>query len=319
MRRRDLRGRDLRGKDLREKDLRGRKMERRNWGRTGLKKMVTLGMCVATLTTVLTGCASDSKKSDKITVVSREDGSGTRSAFVELTGVMVDDSDKTVSSAEITNSTSVMITTVAGDKNAIGYISLGSMNDSIKALKVEGVEATSENVKGGSYGIARPFIVVTKGEVSDVAQDFIDFVLSDDGQAIVEEEGYISDMTGTKYENSGMSGTVTLAGSTSVAPVMEVLTEQYKKINEDVKFEIQQTGSSAGITSTIEGACDIGMSSRDLKDTEEAEGLTVTKIATDGIAVIVNKENEIDDIAMEDIVKIYTGEVESWEDLKEEK
>lgn len=280
-----------------------------------LKKVVVVAMTAVTMASMFTGCSKDEDKKS-ITVVSREDGSGTRGAFVELTGIQEDEKDRTTSSAEITNSTSVMMTTVSGDENAIGYISLGSLNDSVKAVKVDGVEPTVENIKAGKYSVARPFNVATKDGLSEVAQDFINYILSDDGQKIIEDEGYISDMTGTTYEASNLSGTVTLAGSTSVAPVMEVLTEKYKALNPDVKFEIQQTGSSAGITSAIEGACDIGMSSRALKDTELAEGLTETKIATDGIAVIVNKDNEINDISKENIVKIYTGEVTNWDDVK---
>lgn len=280
-----------------------------------LKKVVVVAMTALTMASMFTGCSKDEDKKS-ITVVSREDGSGTRGAFVELTGIQEDEKDRTTSSAEITNSTSVMMTTVSGDENAIGYISLGSLNDSVKAVKVDGVEPSVENIKSGKYSVARPFNVATKDGLSEVAQDFINYILSDDGQKIIEEEGYIPDMTGTTYKASGLSGTVTLAGSTSVAPVMEVLTEKYKELNPDVNFEIQQTGSSAGITSAIEGACDIGMSSRALKDTELAEGLTETKIATDGIAVIVNKDNEINDISKENIVKVYTGEVTSWDDVK---
>lgn len=252
-----------------------------------------------------------------ISVISREEGSGTRGAFVELMGVVdEDDNDITTVNAEITNSTSVMITTVAGNPAAIGYVSLGSLSDEVKALKVDGVEATVDTVKSGDYKVARPFLLAYKdGSLSDVAQDFLNFILSDDGQAIIGEEGYISVAEGNTYEASGMSGKIVLAGSTSVAPVMEVLADAYKALNPDVTIEIQQTGSGAGITSAIEGVCDFGMSSRELKDSEAAE-LASTQIAMDGIAVIVNNGNTLDDITSEQIKSIYLGETTDWSEIQ---
>ena len=232
-----------------------------------------------------------------ISVISREEGSGTRGAFVELMGVVdEEDNDITTVNAEITNSTSVMLTTVAGNPASIGYVSLGSLSDEVKALKVDGVEATVDTVKSGDYKVARPFLLAYKdGSLSDVAQDFLNFILSDDGQAIIGEEGYISVAEGNTYEASGLSGKIVLAGSTSVAPVMEVLADAYKALNPDVTIEIQQTGSGAGITSATEGVCDFGMSSRELKDSEAAE-LASTQIAMDGIAVVGSNENTLDDI-----------------------
>lgn len=252
-----------------------------------------------------------------ISVISREEGSGTRGAFVELMGVVdEDDNDITTVNAEITNSTSVMITTVAGNPAAIGYVSLGSLSDEVKALKVDGVEATVDTVKSGDYKVARPFLLAYKdGSLSDVAQDFLNFILSDDGQAIIGEEGYISVAEGNTYEASGMSGKIVLAGSTSVSPVMEVLADAYKALNPDVTIEIQQTGSGAGITSAIEGVCDFGMSSRELKDSEAAE-LASTQIAMDGIAVIVNNGNTLDDITSEQIKSIYLGETTDWSEIQ---
>ena len=278
------------------------------------KKLLTLAVATVAASSLLTGCGGNADAA--ITVVSREDGSGTRGAFTELMGIMVDDKDNTVSTAEVTNSTSVMMTTVAGDENAIGYISLGSLDDSVKAVKVDGVEPTVENIKNGSYKVARPFeICIPKDGTSEVAQDFIDYMLSDDGQKIISDEGYISVESGKSYEASGKSGKITLAGSTSVSPVMEKLTEAYKKLNPDVTTEIQQTGSSAGIESATEGACDIGMSSRELKP-EELEALQEIQIAMDGICVIVNNNSSVEDLTSDQITKVYTGEITKWSELQ---
>ncbi len=249
-------------------------------------------------------------------MVSREDGSGTRSAFSELMGVVKDDKDNTTDTAEVTNSTSVMLTTVAGNKAAIGYVSLGSLNDTVKAVKVDGVEATAENVKAGKYAVSRPFNIVTGKDLTPLAQDFISYILSTDGQAVVDEKGYISITQGETYKASGQTGTLTIAGSTSVAPLMEVLADKYMALNSGVKIEIQQSGSSAGITSAVEGVCQIGMASRELKDSETAKGVTATKIAMDGIAVIVNKDNSCSELTSDQIRKIYTGETTQWSDLK---
>ncbi len=282
--------------------------------RKNVKKLAATALSLVMLGSVLTGCGSNADAA--ITVVSREDGSGTRGAFTELMGIMVDDKDNTVSTAEVTNSTSVMMTTVAGDENAIGYISLGSLDDSVKAVKVDGVEPTVEDIKNGSYKVARPFeICIPKDGTSEVAQDFIDYMLSDDGQKIISDEGYISVESGKSYEASGKSGKITLAGSTSVSPVMEKLTEAYKKLNPDVTTEIQQTGSSAGIESATEGACDIGMSSRELKP-EELEALQEIQIAMDGICVIVNKNSSVEDLTSDQITKVYTGEITKWSELQ---
>lgn len=282
--------------------------------RKNVKKLAATALSLVMLGSVLTGCGAG--KDAAITVVSREDGSGTRGAFTELMGIMVDDKDNTVSTAEVTNSTSVMMTTVAGDENAIGYISLGSLDDSVKAVKVDGVEPTVEDIKNGSYKVARPFeICIPKDGTSEVAQDFIDYMLSDDGQKIISDEGYISVESGKTYEASGKSGKITLAGSTSVSPVMEKLTEAYKKLNPDVTTEIQQTGSSAGIESATEGACDIGMSSRELKP-EELDKLQEIQIAMDGICVIVNNNSAVEDLTSDQITKVYTGEITKWSELQ---
>ena len=276
------------------------------------KKLLTVLVAAALAAATLVSCG---KQNDTITVVSREDGSGTRGAFTELMGIEKDGTDRTYAKAEISNSTSVVISTVAGNKNAIGYISLGSLNDSVKAVKIDGVDATVDNVKNGSYKISRPFIIATKDGISDLAADFIKFILSDDGQAIVSEK-YITVSGSGAYTASGLSGKVTLAGSTSVSPLMDELAAAYKELNPDVVIEIQQSGSGAGIQSALEGVCDIGMSSRELKDSEKEAGLTPTVMALDGIAVIVNKDNRISTLSSEQIQSIYIGETTSWADVK---
>ena len=255
-----------------------------------------------------------------IDAISREDGSGTRGAFIELFGVEQKDAsgekvDYTTDDAEITNSTEVMITSVAGDKQAIGYISLGSLNDSVNALKIDGAAATVDDIKDGTYKIARPFNIVTTGEVSDVAQDFINFIFSEEGQKVVEDNGYISQGNQGAYTASGKSGKVTVAGSSSVTPVMEKLAEAYKALNSAVTVEVQQSDSTTGVTSSIEGVCDIGMASRDLKEEETAKGAQGQVIAMDGIAVVVNNENPIEDLTSEQVKDIYVGDTTDWSEL----
>lgn len=279
-----------------------------------MKKLAAVVLSLTMMGSVLTGCGAGANST--ITVVSREDGSGTRSAFTELVGVAEDDVDNTVATAEITNSTSVMMTTVAGNENAIGYISMGSLNDSVKAIKVDGVEATTDNVKSGDYQVSRPFqLCISKEGTTDLAQDLIAYILSDDGQAVITEEGYISVAAGNTYEASDMEGKITVAGSTSVAPVMEKLAEKYKELNPNVTIEIQQTGSGAGIESTTQGACDIGMSSRALKE-EELANLEEINIAMDGICVIVNNNSKVEDLTADQIKEIYVGNITEWTELQ---
>ncbi|MFQ7103205.1 MAG: substrate-binding domain-containing protein, partial [Anaerovoracaceae bacterium] len=281
----------------------------------------TLGLAAVMMFSLAScGGGDDAASGEDITVVSREEGSGTRDAFTELTGVLADDVDNTVDTAEISNSTSVVIQSVAGNSAAIGYISLGSLDDSVKAVKVDGVDATVENVKSGDYKLQRPFNIVTNGEVGELPQDFINFIMSAEGQAIIEEEGYIMmDDAAPAYEMADVEGNIVCAGSTSVSPVMEVLADEYKALHNDkVQVEIQQTGSGAGIQSTIEGVCDIGMASRELEEEEAAEGLTSQVIALDGIAVIVNTENTVEDLATEQIRQIFTGEITNWADVTAE-
>lgn len=256
-----------------------------------------------------------------VTVVSREDGSGTRGAFIELFGVEEKNDagekvDMTTEDAEITNSTSVMMTTVAGNGEAIGYISLGSLNDTVKAAKIDGVEATVDNIKSGSYKIARPFNIATMENVSEAAQDFIDFIMSQEGQKVVEDSGYISQGNKGAYEGAGVAGKIVLAGSSSVSPVMEKLKEAYTERNGNVTIEIQQSDSTTGMTSVVEGMCDIGMASREIKDTELSKGITGTVIAMDGIAVILNNDSPVSELSSDAVKGIYTGEITDWADVQ---
>lgn len=258
-----------------------------------------------------------SQTSGAITVISREDGSGTRDAFTELMEITDEDgNDATTMSAEITNSTSVMASTVQGNAKAIGYVSLGSLSDKVKALKVDGVAPSVETVKDGTYKLQRPFNIAYKeAEISETAKDFMAYIMSAEGQAVIEEEGYISIDTTTSYKASGAKGTVTVAGSTSVAPVMNVLADKYRALNPDVTVEIQESGSSAGIESAIQGAVEIAMSSRELTS-EELETLKSEKIATDGIVVIVNQSNSFDGLTSQQIKEIYLGNITKWEEVK---
>lgn len=256
-----------------------------------------------------------------ITVVSREDGSGTRGAFIELFGIEQKNDagekvDYTTDDAEITNSTSVMMTTIAGNTEAIGYISLGSLNDTVKAVSIDGAEPSVDNIKSGAYKIARPFNIATGETVSETAADFIKYIMSDEGQAVVEENGYISQGSEGAYTAANVSGKVVVAGSSSVTPVMEKLKEAYVELNPNVTIEVQQSDSTTGMTSAIEGVCDIGMASRELKDSETEAGLRATVIAMDGIAVIVNNDSPVDALTSDNVKAIFTGEAVNWEDLQ---
>ena len=291
-------------------------------------KILALTLSAALAAGCLAGCGSkggsDSKSgsfdtSQEISVVSREEGSGTRGAFVELTGVEEKDADgnkvdKTTTSAITANSTEVVLTTVAGDDYSIGYISLGAFNDTVKAVKIGGVEATADNINNGTYTLSRPFNIVTKGQVSDVAQDFINYIMSEDGQKIISDNGYIEVENTGSFTSTEAKGSIVVAGSSSVTPVMEKLKEAYAKVNANASIEIQESDSTTGVNSAIEGTCDIGMASRDLKD--EEKGVKATAIAKDGIAVIVNNNNTIDDLTVDQIKDIFTGAVTTWADVK---
>lgn len=281
-----------------------------------MKKLIGLVLAMAMLV-VSAAAVAEFDTSSAISVMSREDGSGTRGAFIELMGIEEENEagekvDNTTEEAVITNSTSVMMTGVAGDVNAIGYISLGSLNDTVKALKVDGAEATVEAINAGEYKIARPFNIATMGEVSEIAQDFIDFILSAEGQAVIEENGYISIAEGEAFAGGNVEGKIVIAGSSSVTPVMEKLSEAYKAVNPSAEIELQQSDSTTGMNGAIDGVCDIGMASRALKDSEIEKGLTGTTIAMDGIAVIVNNANPVEELSSEMIKAIYVGEVTTW-------
>lgn len=309
-----------------------------------MKKLIAVTLAAVCVAASLAGCGSSSSSgstdsqgsgsaaasttaestdgmSGAISVISREDGSGTRGAFIELTGVEEKNEagekvDNTVDTAEITNSTAVMMTTVAGNKSSIGYISLGSLDDSVKAVEVDDVAPSAEAVKDGSYKVARPFNIVTKDGLSETAQDFINFIMSDEGQAVVEENGYVSQGSTGAFDGGKVSGKITVAGSSSVTPVMEKLAEAYKAINSNVEIEVQQSDSTTGVTSAIEGICDIGMASRELKDEETSQGVTATVIAMDGIAIIVNKENPVSALTTQQVKDIYTGAVTDWSEVQ---
>lgn len=288
-----------------------------------MKKTVSLAL-VAMFAFGVMGCGSDKKEvseaGGKIAVVSREDGSGTRGAFIEIFGIEKKDAngkkvDHTTENAAITNNTAVMMTTVAGNKNAIGYVSLGSLNDTVKALKIDGAEASAANVKSGAYKIYRPFNIVTKGEMKPVAQDFVNYIMSKEGQAIIAKNGYIGNEKASDYKGFAVEGKVVVAGSSSVTPVMEKLKEAYKKVNSKVNVEVQQSDSSTGVKAVLNGLCDIGMASRGLKQSEIDKGARNTVIATDGIAVIVNKDNKINELGKAKVADIFMGKTTEWKAL----
>lgn len=306
------------------------------------KKMITLAFVTGVMMTAVVGCgntdtgvddtnvadteneagADEWDASNDITIVSREDGSGTRGAFVELLGIeqKIDGEkvDMTTEEAQITNSTSVMMTTVAGDEYAIGYISLGSLDDSVKALSIDGVEATAEHVKDGSYVVSRPFNIAVKEELDNaVAEDFINFILSAEGQEIVADNGYITIDGAEAFEGTNPEGKAVVGGSSSVSPVMEKLIEAYVEVNPNAEIELQTSDSTTGMTATIEGSYDIGMASRELKEEEVDGGLVGTVIATDGIAVIVNNNSKVAGLTSEQVMEIYTGAVSAWDEVVE--
>lgn len=257
-------------------------------------------------------------KSGEIIVISREEGSGTRGAFTELFGVLDENkADMTTLSAEITNSTSVMMTSVAGNADAIGYISLGSLNSSVKGLKIDGAEASVANIKNGSYKISRPFNLALKDEFSEAAADFVGFIMSAEGQGVIEDGGYIkADENAAPYAGGGIAGRVVVAGSSSVTPIMEKLREAYLEINAGAEIEIQMSDSSTGVAAAIDGVCDIGMSSRELKDSELEKGVYEMTIATDGIVVIVSPESPADGLTKEQVRGIFIGEITDWSGLR---
>ena len=282
-----------------------------------MKKTVLAAGIAGLVAASLVGCGKSGTTSGNgdvngnITVISREEGSGTRGTFVEITGVEQKNADgkkedMTTTSAVISNSTNEVITAVSGDANAIGYISLGSLNDSVKALKVDGVEATAENVANGTYSVQRPFNIATNGEAKGAAADFISYILSTEGQKIIEDNGYIAVAEGEAYTPSDVTGSIVVGGSSSVGPVMEKLVEAYEKVSD----------SSTGMENATSGSYDIGMASREVKDSEKEKGLVPVVIAKDGIAIVVNKNNTVNEITSEQIKNIYTGSVTGWSEVK---
>ncbi|MBQ7871912.1 MAG: substrate-binding domain-containing protein [Oscillospiraceae bacterium] len=263
---------------------------------------------------LLTACGGSTN--DSITVITREEGSGTRSAFVELSGVEQDDVDRTTPKAETNSSTAVVLQSVAGNKNAIGYISLGALSNEVKALAVDGVSPSVDTVNDGSYALARPFNVATCGQISDAAQDFLNYIMSDEGQQVISDNKYVS--TGSKgaFTSTNPSGEVVVAGSSSVSPVMEKLAEAYMALNSNVTVKIQTNDSSTGMQSVAEGLCDIGMASRAIKDSELEKGLTGLTICMDGIAVIVHPDNAVSGLTMEQLCAIFTGETTAWSQIQ---
>lgn len=286
-----------------------------------MKKHVALFMAMVMMLTA--GIALAFNADSEIVVVSREEGSGTRAAFVEITGVEAKNDkgekvDNTTLDAEIQNATSQVLVSVAGNEVAIGYVSLAALNETVKALKVDGFEANSENIIAGDYPVARPFNLVTKAgvELSEAAADFLAFIMSKEGQAVINENDAIAVVADAPaFEAKDIEGKVVVGGSTSVEPIMGKLAEAYNALNPKVEIEIQGGGSSTGVNQALEGTFDIGMASRKLKDSEVEKGAENIVIAMDGIAVIVNPENTCEDVSLEQLRQIFTGEVKTWAEL----
>ena len=286
-----------------------------------VKKLVGIAVSACVIFSAFTSCTEEKwNKNSSINVLSREDGSGTRGAFIELFSVEKKNAqgkkvDYTTDEASITNSTAVMLTTVAGNKYAIGYVSLGSLSSSVKAVKIDGVSATVDNINNGSYKIARPFNVAVRNNLSNAAQDFLNYILSSDGQDIIAANKYIKVPAANSYSASGISGKIVVAGSSSVSPVMEKLIEAYKALNPSVQIELQTSDSTTGVINAIDGTCDIGMASRALKDSEKEKGVREVTIAIDGIAVIINNDNPVESLKKSDVEGIFTGKINSWSEF----
>jgi len=286
-----------------------------------MKKTVTGILLLGMLMTAFTGCgnSADFDAGKSINAITREEGSGTRGAFIELFGLeekQADGTKKDLISKDIgvESNTNTILSTVQNDVYAIGYVSMGSLNDNVKALQIDGIDATTANVKNGTYNVSRPFNIATKGEATGLSKDFIDFIMSKEGQEVVWKKYITIDESAALYAGSKPSGTITVGGSSSVSPLMEDLITRYKEINPNATVQLQISDSSIGMTKTIEGAYDIGMASRELKDSEKTE-LKDTQIALDGIAVIVNKKNTSTTLSKDDVKKIYLSETKAWSDI----
>lgn len=266
---------------------------------------------------VLCGLSS-SLIAENIYPISREMGSGTRGAFVDIFDVKKQIGNKKIDAtskkAEVTNSTGVMITTVANSKNAIGYISLGSLNDTVKAVKIDGVAPSVENVNNKSYTVFRPFNLAVSSN-NELVNDFLAYIGSNLSKNIIQKAGYIA-IYDNEFSSAKPSGKIVVAGSSSITPLMEKLKEGYKLVNPNATIEIQQSDSTTGINSAIEKIADIAMVSREFKDNELKSGLKTQILALDGLAVIVNKENSINSLSKESVKKIFTGEITDWNRVK---
>jgi phosphate transport system substrate-binding protein len=290
-----------------------------DFGGSIMKKLLAIILALAAIVGVLAACGGNGDDAQEITVVSREDGSGTRGAFVELLGIQesVDGTttDRTTAEAVIANSTSIVMTNVAQNPDAIGYIALGSLNDSVTALRIDGVEATPENIMSGAYAVQRPFIIVYRDDLSDVARDFMNFIMSAEGQAVVAGRNYIVAVPdANSYTGGGLSGRIVVSGSTSVVPIMEHLREAYIELNPDVEVEVHSAGTTAGIVATTDGTADIGMSSREIRPAE-LEQVNEAVIAFDGIVVIVNNDNPVNNLTAEQVRDIFIGEITDWSEV----
>lgn len=290
------------------------------------KKIISFLLIILSLSFFTTGCITQGefKRENKINTISREDGSGTRTSFVDLFEITKKDSNNKIIDnidikAEITNSTSIMMGKVEGDINAIGYISLGSLNNTVKAVKIDGAEPTKENISNSSYKIARAFNIITKGKPNDVSADFINFIFSTNGHDIVQKAGYVSavdeDYDFYEYTSKNLSGKLVIGGSSSVAPVMEVLREEYLKLNKNINIDLETSDSTTGVNTVLEGICDIGMTSRSLSESEIEKNIVSLTIAWDGIVLIVNNNNPISELSSQDVKDVYSGKFTHWSDL----
>lgn len=256
----------------------------------------------------------------EIHLYTRELGSGTRSAFTSVTHLTDENGDDILSpKATVQNSTSATMQAVESDSHGISYISLGSLNSSVKAVSIDGIEPTSENIQNGDYQLIRNFNVTYGQELSEVAQDFWNFMFSAQAQELVAEDGYVPvNSNAPEYKPAGLSGKISIVGSTSVEPTIQRFSEVYKKLNPNVTIDITAPGSGAGITSAIDGSADIGMSSREPDEDEAAQLMETSPIAIDGIVVIVNNNNPLENLEIQEIQGIYLEYLKTWNEVLED-
>ena len=278
---------------------------------------------VGVLGVAAVGCGED-KMTDTITVITRESGSGTRGAFIELTGVQQKDKDgnkvdRTVKTAQVANSTAVALQNVQKNPSAIAYISLGSLTDSVKAVPFEGTAATVDNIKNGSYTLSRPFNLAYKEDNDNpTLADFMKYIASTEAAEVINGEDFIAPENTASYTKPATAPTEKLVvnGSSSVYPLMQALVESYCKASGVSKstIDLQFNDSTAGMTGAMNGTYDLGMASRELEESEAA-ALQSVVLATDGIAVIVNNMNPITNITKEQLCNIYIGVATKWSDV----